>query len=110
MPGPFPHAPAGLLGVLAALILACPATALALPPENDYPAGAAPFTPITAEDGQPRDQQAIGELAEATPEPGTLQCLGPTSFARTVWFRVPATEAPQQMTVEATGRTLAVVE
>ena len=27
-----------------------------------------------------------------------------------VWFRMPATEAPQQVTVEASGRTLSVVD
>src|SRR5215212_947067 len=100
MSGRPPHARARLACALAALVLICLAgtagSAYALPPSNDYPAGAAPFSPYTAENGVPREQQAFGELAEATPEPGTLQCLGPSSFARTVWFRVPAAGAPQE--------------
>ena len=53
---------------------------------------------------------ATAELAEATPDPGVLPCLGSGSFARTVWYRIPATQAPRELTVEASGRTLGVVD
>jgi hypothetical protein len=97
------------------LVLLCAAAgpiagAAAAPPANDGPDGAAPFEPYTAADGTPRDLQAIAELADATPDRGVPRCLGPGSFARTAWFRVAAAETPQDITVEAAGRTLAVAD
>ncbi|MEA2421802.1 MAG: hypothetical protein QOF55_901 [Thermoleophilaceae bacterium] len=91
------------LGVASVLV---PAAAQAAAPPNDAPSAAAAFTPVTAENGRPSEQQGIAELVEATPDPGVPQCLGASSFARTVWFVVPAAETPQEIDVEATGRTL----
>jgi hypothetical protein len=88
-----------LVGVLA------PAAA-ADPPPNDAPAGAAPFGVYTAVNGVPTERTATAELAEATPDPGVLPCLGSGSFARTVWYRIPATQTPRELTIEASGRTL----
>jgi hypothetical protein len=109
--------PARLLGVLAAAatlaaatLVAAPASAGAAPPPNDGPTAPGSFAPVTAENGQPIDQQAIAELAEATPDPGVPRCLGPQSFARTVWFVVPPTDVPQEITVEASGETLDVLD
>jgi hypothetical protein len=101
----------GALVVAAMLVLLAPAaTAEAAPPPNDSPATAAAFAPYTAANGVPQDQQAIAELFEATGEQHVPRCLGAKSFARTVWYRVPASEAPQEITVEASGRTLDVVD
>jgi hypothetical protein len=107
------RAPAArLLGVLVAATVSIAAAppAYAAPPPNDGPTAPASFAPQTAENGQPIDQQGIAELAEATPDRGVPRCLGPDSFARTVWFVVPATEVPQEITVEASGETLDVVD
>ena len=57
------------------------------------PPAPAPFAPYTAANGRPRDLQAIAELVEATPDPGVPRCLGAASFARTVWYRIPAVPA-----------------
>jgi hypothetical protein len=84
--------------------------AAALPPPNDGPLGAAAFTPFTAENGIPHELQALAELAEATADPGVPRCLGATSFARTAWYSVPPAQAPQELTVEAMGATLDVVD
>jgi hypothetical protein len=81
-------------------------TAVADPPPNDAPAGAAPFGVYTAVNGVPTERTATAELAEATPDPGVLPCLGAGSFARTVWYRLPATQTPRELTIEASGRTL----
>ena len=97
-----------ILAVLALAAAAAPA--YAAPPANDGPDGAAAFSPITAENGRPAEQQGIAELAEATADPGVPRCFGPGSFARTVWFVVPATDAPQEINVEATGQTLDVLD
>lgn len=100
---------AALVGaVLAAAVV--PSPALAAPPANDGPGAPGAFAPYTAENGTPTEQQAIAELAEATPDAGTPDCLGPFSFARTVWYRVPEAAGPQVITVEASGRTLDVVD
>ena len=100
-----------LLGALVALLCLAPAaTATAAPPPNDSQATPGTFESVTAEDGKPSGQQAIAELAEATPDPGVPKCLGPASFARTVWYVVPASEQPHEISVEATGRTLNVVD
>lgn len=103
----------GLLAATAAIaiaIAATPATASAAPPPNDAPTAPGGFAPQTAENGTPQDQQAIAELAEATPDRGIPRCLGPQSFARTVWFVVPPAGTPQEIDVEATGRTLGVLD
>jgi hypothetical protein len=96
---------------LTAVLLALPVCpALAAPPGNDTPETAAQFEPYAAENGVPVEQQAIAELAEAQPDPGVPRCLGPSSFARTVWFWVPGTETPRELSLEASGRTLEVVD
>lgn len=107
-----------LTPVLAAAALAATAITLATdaeeaqaaPPPNDAPTAPEGFTAVTAENGTPTDQQAIAELAEATPDRNVPRCLGPQSFARTVWFVVPPTSAPQEIDVEASGRTLDVLD
>src|SRR4051794_39916082 len=98
--------------ILAALIalLAVPAGAIAAPPGNDAPTAPAGFTSYTAENGRPSDLQATAELQEATADQGVPRCLGPASFARTVWFAVPPTSQPQEISVEASGETLDVVD
>ena len=80
--------------------------AAAAPPVNDPPLAAGAFSPYTTANGMPREQQAIAELLESTPDPGVPLCFGPASFARTVWYRVPEAPVAQELTVEATGRTL----
>jgi hypothetical protein len=101
---------AGVVAGLGALATAVPA--LAVPPANDVPGGSASglFLPYTAENGVPTIQQATAELVEATSDRGVPRCLGPRSFARTVWYRLPESSAPTQVTLEATGRTLDVVD
>jgi hypothetical protein len=94
-----------LAAVAAALLLPAPG-AQAAPPANDLPSGAAPFAPYTAANGTPVEQQAIAELAEATPDPRLVRCLGDDSFERTVWFFVPAATVASELTVDASGRTL----
>jgi hypothetical protein len=95
-----------------AMALAVAAPAAAVPPPNDVPGGsaAALFLPYTAENGIPALLQATAELAEATPDAGVPRCLGPRSFARTVWYRVPEQPTATEMTLEATGQTLDVVD
>ena len=96
---------------LAAAALLAPATAAhAAPPSNDLPGAAAPFAPYTAVNGIPLEQQAFAELAEATPDPGLVRCLGDESFERTVWFFVPASSVAAELTVDASGRTLDPVD
>src|SRR2546423_2353245 len=90
--------------------VAGPATATAAPPSNDAPTAPDTFQPYTAENGTPSDLQATAELAEATPDFGVPRCLGPASFARTVWYLIPASSAPHEIAVEASGRTLDVVD
>jgi hypothetical protein len=80
--------------------------AAAAPPANDAPVTPGAFSPYTTVNGMPREQQAIAELFESTPDPGVPLCFGPGSFARTVWYRVPEAPVAQELTVEATGRTL----
>jgi hypothetical protein len=97
--------------VASVVVVAAPvAPAAAAPPPNDGPTAPASFAPVTAENGTPLDQQGIAELAEATADRGVPRCLGPRSFARTVWFVVPAADTPQEITVEASGRTLDVLD
>jgi hypothetical protein len=111
---PLGSSPLRLRALVAAVlaVLLVPASAGAAPPPNDGPAFAAEFTPYTAANDRPppQDQQAVAELVEATGERFVPRCLGPTSFTRTVWYRVPAAEVPQNVTVEALGRTTDVVD
>jgi hypothetical protein len=109
-----------VLGLLATLALAAtfqaaqaalnPTAARAAPPANDAPTAPAGFSSYTAENGHPSDLQATAELQEATADQGVPRCLGPASFARTVWFAVPPTSQPQEITVEASGETLDVLD
>lgn len=93
--------------LLAALLLALPATAAAAPPANDRPQTAAEFTPFTAgnlPEGQlAEERQAVIDLSEATADRGVPRCLGKKSFARMVWFVVPASAAPRTVRVEASS-------
>src|SRR4051794_16314227 len=100
---------AALIPALLLLAALAPA-ASAAPPPNDAPSAAGAFEVYTAQDGVPTQRTATAELAEATPDPGVLACLGAGSFARTVWYRIPATQTPRELTVEAGGRTLDVVD
>lgn len=97
-----------VLGLAVALAAAAPAAAA--PPANDAPGAPDVFAPYSAENGVPSEQQAIAELAEATADPGITPCLGPRSFDRTVWFRVPEAPGPRELAVEAAGRTLTLVD
>lgn len=98
-----------ILALLSAAALA-PAAA-AEPPPNDAAAGAAAFELFTtAGNGTPTERTATAQLAQATPDPGVPSCLGRGSFARTVWYRIPATQFPRELSVEASGRTLSVVD
>jgi hypothetical protein len=113
MPGPLYSN--GLRSVAIALLVLCtgamaPAGAPAAPPPNDVPLAAAAFEAYGAANGRPRDLQAVAELAEATADPGVPRCLGPRSFARTAWFRLPAAPTAQEVVVDAIGRTLAVLD
>ncbi|MGI8622939.1 MAG: hypothetical protein ACR2NB_05505 [Solirubrobacteraceae bacterium] len=87
-----------------------PAPAAAAPPPNDSAAGAGVFSSYTAAGGRPRQQQAIAELAEATPDGQVPRCLGSSSFARTVWYRLPEAPTPQEVNVDASGTTLEVLD
>ena len=100
--------PAALLLALAAMAL--PQAASAAPPPNDSPTSPGTFQPFTAENGTPTQLQATAELAEATPDFGVPRCLGPSLFARTVWYVIPAESAPHEISVEASGETLGVVD
>ncbi|MEA2123671.1 MAG: hypothetical protein QOI80_453, partial [Solirubrobacteraceae bacterium] len=93
-----------LIAVLAASGRLGAGAAVAAPP-NDSPAGAGVFTPYTAPNGTPTQFEAKGDLAGSTPDPGVPRCLGPNSFARTVWYRIPEGPVARQLTVEAVGRT-----
>jgi hypothetical protein len=90
--------------------LAVPHAAAAAPPPNDSPTAPDAFQPFTAENGTPTELQATAELAEATPDAGVPHCLGPSSFARTVWYAIPPESAPHEISVEASGETLDVVD
>ena len=101
------------LAVIAIAVLAGvlgPASAIAAPPPNDTAAGAGVFAPFAAAGGPPRQQQAVAELVEAGPDAGVPACLGAGSFARTVWFRLPEAPVRQEITVEASGATLDVLD
>lgn len=79
-------------------------------PPNDSPAGAGVFAPYAAPNGTPEQQEALADLGTATADPGVPRCLGPRSFARTVWYRVPESPAARLLTVEASGRTTAPID
>jgi hypothetical protein len=85
--------------------LALAPAALAERPGNDLPVSAAPLEPYTAQSGVPGGRQGFAELAEATPDAGVPRCLGSGSFERTVWFRVPATPVPRELSIDAAGET-----
>src|SRR4051794_3397696 len=95
---------AGAVAVLG--LLAAPANGAA--PTNDHPETAMPFSPYTAPNGVPTALQGFADLTGATADRGIPRCLGPASFSRTVWYRVPEAPGPTQLTVEASGRTTAV--
>jgi N-acetylmuramoyl-L-alanine amidase len=97
-------------GVTCAGAMSGAAIAHATPPGNDAPAAAAAFAPYTAANGVPTEQQAIAELAEARADRGVPRCLGPASFARTVWYRIPEAPVAQEITVDASGRTLEPID
>jgi hypothetical protein len=104
-----PFAPRALcIAVLGLLAAAVPAAAE--PPSNDSPFTPAPFAPYAADSGAPRELQAIAELADATIDRGVPRCLGSGSFRRTVWYRVEPSLGPMEVTVEAMGSTLDVVD
>ena len=92
-----------LIAILCALAAAPAASAER--PANDLPQSAAPLEPYTAQSGVPGGRQGFAELAEATPDGGVPRCLGEDSFARTVWFRVPATAVPRELSIDAAGET-----
>ena len=92
------------------LVAALAPAAMAAPPPNDAPTSAGAFEVYTAVNGIPTERTATAELAEATPDPGVIPCLGSGSFLRTVWYRIPATQTPRELTIEASGRTLDVVD
>ena len=92
------------------LVGALAPAAAADPPPNDAPTGAAPFELYTAVGGTPTERDATADLSQATPDPGVVPCLGSNSFARTVWYRIPATQTPRELTIEASGKTLNVVD
>jgi hypothetical protein len=99
-----------VLLVTAAAMLALPRPASAAPPPNDNPTSPDSFQPYTAENGTPTQLTATAELAEATPDFGVPRCFGPSSFARTVWYVIPAEAAPHEISVEASGQTLDVLD
>ncbi len=91
----------------AAALLVLPATAVAAPPANDAPAGATEFEAFTAGNlpaGQTAaERQGVVDLSEATADAGVPRCLGPVSFAKTVWFRVPAAPVTRLVKIEASS-------
>src|SRR3954466_740614 len=97
-------------GVTCAGAMSGSATAHAAPPGNDAPSAPAAFAPYTAANGVPTEQQAIAELAEARADRGVPRCLGAASFARTVWYRIPEAPVAQEITVDASGRTLEPID
>jgi hypothetical protein len=101
---------ASLAAALAVAVAAFCSTAQAAPPPNDDPTSPGSFEPYTAENGTPTQLTATAELAEATPDLGVPRCLGSASFARTVWYAIPAQPAPHEISVEASGETLDVVD
>lgn len=90
-----------------AALLAAPAVAYAAAPANDAPGGAAEFEAFTAgnlPDGETAaEQQGVADLSEATADKGVARCLGRLSFAKTVWFKIPASDAPQHVRIEASS-------
>lgn len=98
-----------LLAALVAMLALAP-SAHAVPPPNDGPFKPARFAPYNNQFGEANDQQGIAELAEARPDRRVPRCLGSRSFARTVWFRIDAASTAREITVEASGRTLEVVD
>jgi hypothetical protein len=75
--------------------------ASAAPPPNDEPAAAVDLTTFTAENGEPSELQGSADVSEATPDTGVPRCLGPASFERTAWFRLPAADTPRRVRIAA---------
>jgi hypothetical protein len=98
--------PAVAAGACAALLTTTPPSAFAVPPPNDAVTAPGQFAPYTTANGQPVEQQAIAELVEATADPSVRRCLGEGSFARTVWYRIAEVPVAQELTIDASGRTL----
>jgi hypothetical protein len=98
-----------LLATLVAMLVAAPG-AQAAPPANDGPGTPTPFAPYGTQMGASDDKQGVAELAEATGDAGVPKCFGSRSFTRTVWFRVDPATTPREVTIEASGRTLDVVD
>lgn len=88
------------LALIAALLF--PSAAAAAPPANDAPAGALEFEEYTAANGMPDERQAVVDLTEATADRAP-RCLGGSSFAKTVWFKVPAGDSVRRVVVEASS-------
>ncbi len=90
-----------------ATLLAVPAVAFAAAPANDGPDGAAEFDAYDAGNlpsgTKAGERQGLADLTEATADRGVPRCLGRGSFDRTVWFRVPAADTPQLVSVEASS-------
>ena len=78
---------AGAAAVLAVALV--PPTALAALPANDTPFAPGVFTPYLTANGTPREREAVAELVESRPDRAVPRCFGRSSFARTVWYRVP---------------------
>jgi hypothetical protein len=99
-----------LILAITAAVVTLPGVATAAPPPNDSPTAPDTFQPYTAENGTPTELQATAELAEATPDFGVPRCLGPASFARTVWYAIPPASTPHEISVDASGETLDVLD
>jgi hypothetical protein len=97
-----------VLAITAAI--AIPQAAGAAPPPNDSATAPDAFQPYTAENGTPSELQATAELSEATADFGVPRCLGPASFARTVWYVIPPASTAHEIAIEASGETLDVVD
>lgn len=86
--------------------LAVPAIAFAAAPANDTPEGAGDFQAFTSGNSNGEnaaEREGLVDLTEATADKGIRRCLGPKSFARTVWFKIPAADTPQLVRVEASS-------
>jgi hypothetical protein len=87
-----------LLSTLVGLLVT-PAAAFAAPPANDGPDAAVELAGYTAENGTPSELQGSADLREATPDAGVPRCLGPASFQRTAWFKLPAADKARRVRI-----------
>ena len=85
------------------ILLLAPGVAVAAPPTNDAPGGAASFEEYFGSNGTPEERQAVIDLSEATADKGVPRCLGAGSFARTVWLEVPAADTVRRVAIEASS-------